>query len=273
MKFAEFLIESENGYKTKIDLDKAKKLINDLCKNIDLHKPLWRGMRDDEDAFILHGEKGNRVSITDGNYHNVMIDHNIKINKLNYPLRSKSIICITNRGKSNTDIFGPERYAILPFDNTVIGVVPESDILSVGLGAPDIHTFNAMLNNVFFLHHYYNGKITFKTVSDLVDAIYKVVKDPSLSNAGKTSYENEYFFKTFGELDEEGILDKLESLFDLDKCGFKSIVSKDINYSKSNECWIGGGCIAIHESVYDELIKDLESERENKDNKDKDLAD
>ena len=34
MKFAEFLIESENGYKTKIDLDKAKKLINDLCKNI-----------------------------------------------------------------------------------------------------------------------------------------------------------------------------------------------------------------------------------------------
>ena len=38
-------------------------------------------MRDTDDSFILHGEKGNRISITDGNYHTVIIDHNIKMNK------------------------------------------------------------------------------------------------------------------------------------------------------------------------------------------------
>src|SRR5574344_2183201 len=131
MKFIDFLHENTNSYKTKISIDKAKQLIKDHCKNIDLKRPLWRGMRDTDNSFILHGEKGNRVSITDGNYHTVIIDHNISKNKLNYPLRSKSIICITDKGKSNTEIFGDERYAILPFDNTVIGVVPESDILSV----------------------------------------------------------------------------------------------------------------------------------------------
>ena len=268
MKFAEFLIESENGYKTKIDLDKAKKLINDLCKNIDLHKPLWRGMRDDEDAFILHGEKGNRISITDGNYHTVIIDHNIKMNKLNYPLRSKSIICITNRGKSNTDIFGPERYAILPFDNTVIGVVPAPDILEVPItGYISLGAFNECINTVLF-DRQHSDPITFNNIGDIADAIFKVVKDPSLSHAKEKSISSKSFFKVFGELDEDGIYDKLESLFDLKECGFKSIVSKDINYSKSNECWIGGGCIAIHEDIYDELIKELESERENKDNKD-----
>lgn len=267
MKFAEFLIESENGYKTKIDLDKAKKLINDLCKNIDLHKPLWRGMRDDEESFILHGERGNRISITNGNYHNVIIDHNIKMNKLNYPLRSKSIICITNKGKSETTIFGDERYAILPFDNTVIGLVPTSDILSVSINDANISYFNSSINEVLFKDEH-TKKITFNNIGDIVNAIYKVVKDPSLSHAKEESKEYVRFFKTFGGLDEDGIFDTLESLFNLDKCKFKSIISKDINPDKSNECWIGGGCIAIHESVYDELIKDLESERENKNTKD-----
>jgi hypothetical protein len=68
----------------------------------------------------------------------------------------------------------------------------------------------------------------------------------------------------FGKLDEDGILDKLESLFNLDECGFKSIVSKDINYNSSNECWIGGKCIAIHESIYDVIIKEL-TQDDNKD--------
>lgn len=261
MKFIDFLNENTDSYKTKISIDKAKQLIKDHCKNIDLKRPLWRGMRDTDDSFILHGEKGNRVSITDGNYHNVIIDHNIKSQSLNYPLRSKSIICITNNGRSDTDIFGPERYAILPFDNTVIGVVPKSDILTVELDVRNINEFNSMLNNVLFGHKH-SGTITFKTVSEIVDSIYKVVKDPSLSNAEKTTPENFDFFNIFGKLDEDGILDKLESLFDLDKCGFKSIVSKDINYIRSNECWIGGNCIAIHEDLYDVMIKELESNRE-----------
>ena len=260
MKFIDFLHENTNSYKTKISIDKAKQLINDHCKNIDLKRPLWRGMRDTDDSFILHGEKGNRISITDGNYHNVMIDHNIKRQSLNYPLRSKSIICITNNGRSDTSMFGPENYAILPFDNTVIGVVPKSDILYVDLDVRDINEFNSMLNAVLF-DRKHNGTITFKNVSELVDSIYKVVKDPSLSNADKTTPANFDFFNIFGKLDKDGILDKLESLFDLDKCGFKSIVSKDINYSKSNECWIGGSCIAIHEDIYDVLIKELESNR------------
>lgn len=257
MKFIDFLNENTDSYKTKINIDKAKQLIKSHCKNIDLKHPLWRGMRDTDNSFILHGEKGNRVSITDGNYHTVIIDHNISKNKLNYPLRSKSIICITDKGKSNTEIFGDERYAILPFDNTVIGVVPESDILSVDIGISDIYKFNEMLNDVLV-----DYVVTFKTINEIVDAIYKVVKDPSLSNAKETSYSNMTFFKLFGKLDEDGILNKLESLFNLDECRFKSVVSKDINYSKSNECWIGGGCIAIHEDIYDVLIKELESNRE-----------
>lgn len=263
MKFIDFLNENTNSYKTKISIDKAKQLIKSHCKNIDLKRPLWRGMRDTDDSFILQGENGSRVSITDGNYHNVMIDHNIKSKSLNYPLRSKSIICITNNGRSDTLIFGPDHYAILPFDNTVIGVVPKPDILNVDLGIRDINEFNSMLNAVLFGHKH-NGKITFKNVNEIVDSIYKVVKDPSLSNAEKTSPSNFDFFNMFGKLDKDGILDKLESLFDLDDYGFKSIVSKDINYNSSNECWIGGKCIAIHESIYDVIIKEL-AQDDNKD--------
>ena len=263
MKFIDFLHENTNSYKTKISIDKAKQLINEHCKNIDPKRPLWRGMRDTDDSFILQGENGNRVSITDGNYHNVMIDHNIKSQSLNYPLRSKSIICITNKGRSDTSIFGPECYAILPFDNTVIGVVPKQDILYVDLDAQDINEFNLMLNAVLF-DNKHNGTITFKTVNEIVDSIYKVVKDPSLSNADKTTPAHFDFFNMFGKLDKDGILDKLESLFDLDEYGFKSIVSKDINYNTANECWISGKCIAIHENIYDVIIEEL-SQEDNKD--------
>ena len=91
MKFIDFLNENTNSYKTKISIDKAKQLIKSHCKNIDLKRPLWRGMRDTDDSFILQGENGSRVSITDGNYHNVMIDHNIKSKSLNCYLLSCKI--------------------------------------------------------------------------------------------------------------------------------------------------------------------------------------
>lgn len=51
MNFKDFLIMevniSDGNYKDKIELDDAVDIFRKHCKDYDIDKPLWRGMRDD----------------------------------------------------------------------------------------------------------------------------------------------------------------------------------------------------------------------------------
>ena len=92
MKFIDFLLESsssDGNYKTQIDLEKAAQIFKDKCKNMDIDEPFWRGMRA-KDTYILEGQKSKRESISETNFHNIVIDDNVADHGKKYPFRQKS---------------------------------------------------------------------------------------------------------------------------------------------------------------------------------------
>ena len=94
MKFVEFLTESEqqSDYKKKISVEDAIILAKN---NPNTEKLIFRGMKDSGDYLLIEGDKGGRQSAHTKNYYTMLLDQQLKDSK--YPMRSKSIICTTNR--------------------------------------------------------------------------------------------------------------------------------------------------------------------------------
>ena len=252
MKFINFLNESlSNGeYKTKIDLEKASQLFLKECSRIDINKPLWRGMRGKDPSFILQGNAGKRQSISNATTHNIVLDDDISDHNSKYPLRSSSIIAITNGGKGYTDHFGSDRYAIYPYDKTVIGVCSHKDILEREYKGLRITDINELILDVTGLRGQYDLK-------ELIDKIYKVVHEGD-TDSDDDSYL-EWFGKFFDDKSHGEIHDTLLDIYGIDNYDFVKNDSPKLSGSK--EVWIGDKCIAVHEKYLDEfkkLVKDYD---------------
>lgn len=250
MKFIDFLLESsssDGNYKTQIDLEKAAQIFKDKCKNMDIDEPFWRGMRAKE-SYILEGQKSKRESISDANFHNIVIDDNIVTSGKNYPYRQKSIICVTNKGYKYAKVFGPEVYAIYPYDDVIIGYCDSEDILNTKLNNKILNNSTSLSGLNFNLNRLNGFNNKTNSVKSLIDSIYER-KDSNKS----------LFTRIFGDFD----IDKQEAtkiikeyyslnnfIFDTSKANF--------NEKNIGEIWIGGKCLAINISKLDkfkELLK------------------
>ena len=245
MKFIDFLLESSGGdgnYKTEINLEKAAQIFKNKCKNMNIDEPFWRGMRSKE-TYILEGQSSKRESISETNFHNIVIDDNVAYHAEKYPFRQKSIIGITNKGNKYAKVFGPELYAIYPYDEVIIGYCNRPDILYINLHNKILNksiALSALNLNLYRLSGF--NKET-KSVKNLIDSIYEH-KDSNKS----------LFTRIFGDFD----IDKQEAtkiikeyysldnfIFDTSKANFNE---KDIG-----EIWIGGKCLAIHVDKLEEF--------------------
>lgn len=247
MNFKQFLNESvsDGNYKTKIDLEEAAKTFIKECDNIDINKPLWRGMRGSEPSFILKGNASRRGSISNLSAHNRILDELIEDTYgRKYPLRSASIVGITNGGKGYTTHFGSDRYAIYPFNNTIIGVCKHKDILETEYKGFTISYINELIYEI-------TGINDPDSISELIQSIYKAVE------YGETDCDDEEYLEHFGKLfeghDREGISQILDDIYGLDNYEFVKNNSNELSGSK--EVWIGDKCIAIHEKHLNEFIK------------------
>ena len=231
MNFIQFLNEK---YKEELTEEEVKKIINEKCKNFDPETPIWRGMSNSGDFVKVTGKDGFRQSANTSNHYTVLIDH---FTKEGHPLRSKSIICSTERAYAKN--FGSEVYAIIPYDNTIIGVVNNPDIWGVKV------EFNSgyreeidELNNLY-------------TKKGIKDTSYEIIKNGIIKLIEKGDEE---IIEIFG--DDTSVIDReLKDAYSPEFLNFEYMTTKEYaKYYEESELWIGGPCIAVKREIYKKLF-------------------
>ncbi len=244
MGFKEFLNEQrENDYKTEISIEQAKEIFKKYCKNCDLERPLWRGMRGKNPSFILEGNKGSRKSINAKNYYTLLIDHFVqKKFGPNYPLRSKAIICASNSEVGEVTSFGPDVYAIFPYDDVLIGVFPKADVWAIKFTQNGVSLGSMRLNGM-----YEDAGIPDTNYESIVSALKKYMSDENTSKSDR-------LYKVFEGQDVEKTLEEMY----IDGLQVEFINNKKAHSLRdAREMWISGKCLAIKKEVYFELKKEF----------------
>lgn len=253
MDFKTYLFES---YKIKEleDLEEAENIIREKCSGMDIKDALWRGMRGDSKCYILNGESGSRKSINTTNYYTQIIDHFIKKEGPEYPLRSKSIICGTYPMKEYLHTYGPKTYAIFPFDDVKIGLLPTHDIWRLSHDKENKYRM-LKLNNMFEEYGISDGSYE-SFLSSLKDYI-KNYKEPEKDSMVDT-FGND-LIDIFGN-DVNKVESILEKLYGIDSLGIKFITNKDLKDANHNkrELWVSGKCLAIEKTEYEKMIIKME---------------
>lgn len=274
MKYNDFIIINESndvdGYKKEIDVVEAVKLIKKHCGDIDIEKPLFRGMRKVKDAYVMEGQKGARVSRDTTNHYTLIIDDILKNQYSHAPLRSKSLICTNTLSYAKN--YGTGVYAIFPYNDVEIGKCEYHDIWSSRI------TFDREVNGTLVDMNEFLSEIIYrpKSYDDIVVAFTKVLEDDS--NEGKKDAKGKFYeiFKGAWEdwgHDEEWVdvdkADVVRGVFELHydpehalgmKFGTYKELEIDELVDEEHEFWFGGKCVAIEYEVYKKLLKDGEFE-------------
>lgn len=261
MKFADFLNEaiSDGDYKTNIDIEKAKELLKEHCSNADITKPLYRGMRGKADAYILQGNKSSRMSLSkEGLFYTIMVNEAISAVNKKYPLRTNSVICTTSIDYAKR--FGTDIYVLFPYNDSIIAKIERSDIFDV-----TVDVLNAKYPETLMqISNFFKIPSYVKSFEGIVNHIQSEFKssiqsqktiDDMLGRSEKDGYELKCeYHRYFKDVDD--VKPQLLKMFTVDNLGITFIHNKNIDNSKSNEAWVSDKMIAIHESVYKQLIKD-----------------
>jgi hypothetical protein len=261
MNFKEFLlIESESNYKTEInDIEQIKELLNTHCKNADFKYPIVRGMRGKATGYIFEGKKGKRTSISPGSFHNLFVDENIKKKGTEYPLRGACIIGLSDTDKKSVDyikVFGKDKYVIFPYDDVIIGVCDEYDILKtifVDKIFPDMPFLNDLRRGWSNAKYGYDedNVPTYTSIDQVIDDIYEMIS--------KEKYHDDFYFGMFNKVLKNMTKAEMEKtflkLFSIENMRFKFIKNADIKQYQRKEVWVSGKCVGIKLKVYEELLK------------------
>lgn len=245
MKFVQFLNESTDGYKKKISLETALEIAKK--SKFDSKNMIFRGMGDSGDYLIIDGSKGGRTSANTKNYYTLILDELLK--NTQYPLRSKSIICSTDKGAAQD--YG-DLYVIIPLEGSTIGSTNHSDIWNMSFNA--LGTKDPMVD---FNDHYVTLEIKDKSYETIVKGL-KSVADNDLSNF---SYDSDlkYAAKEIKNVfkNEKTVEKDLATLYG-------SIIDQFTLHNpgdalkKKSEVWIGGPCLAVKFHIFmDEIFDEL----------------
>lgn len=246
MKFVDFLLESESSYKKAISFDEAIKLFKENCSNMDWSKPYWRGNRDEGTAYLVDGSKGYRKSSDTTNFYNILMDN---FATKDQPLRSKSIICTNNAGKTYAKRWAEhasgDLFAVFPYNTAKIGYVGKNDIWDISL------TINKDKRSLEAWNKLYT---TIQANDESYDDFVKSVKyifemDPSKMN----NYQRDFYY-IFGR-DIKKMEQLLADAYSSNGMKFKvgDTANLDNNTKSASEVWIGGPCVLINYDIWIDL--------------------
>lgn len=245
MKFVEFLTEAEqqSDYKKKISVEDAIILAKN---NPNTEKLIFRGMKDSGDYLLIEGDKGGRQSAHTKNYYTMLLDQQLKDSK--YPMRSKSIICTTNRRQAKD--YG-ELYVIIPLKGTKIATTNHGDIWNMRFNA-----LNCKDHMVDFNQHYIDTEISDKSYDKFLKGLKSLVETDLkyFDYDSDVKYAAKELKKVFqNEMTVEKDLTTL----------YGSIIDQFSLHDDSSdlptncECWIGGKCLAVKFDAYMDNIVDV----------------
>lgn len=286
----EYYNRQHNGKKTRSESlteEEFIKILKTNCSNFNPHKSgyLYRGANDTGDYVLIDPSKYSRGSIEGVDTHTFLMDNMPEWR--DYPSRSKSVIASTDKNVARG--YGAERYIVIPFNMSLIGICPEENIwLSFEYG-PVVSSYNASIEGTGLYDYGYDS--LFKT-------LYLFINNAGLElkmNSNK-EYTIDYetfilFFKHEFKIDRlnpvylenseiincikftldikdtkditgDDVLKFIEMTFNPDLNKFK--VAKytndfniDTNDIGGNSVWIGDKCLLIKEKVFEQIKSKL----------------
>jgi len=257
VNFTTFLAERETketseekvSYKQKLDSSDPEviiKMIEKNCTNMDIKKPYWRGMKESGDCLLIDGSKGHRKSADTSNFYTMLLDH---FAKKGQPLRSKSLICETNAGKSYAqgyaNAYGSIMYAVYPFNNAEIGFVGTEDIwdIEVKIGNK-VHRID-IWNDVFR-----SAKLSDSSYKDFIDSIKRMFD----KDMKELSVSEKAIYSAFDE-EVSNVESYLAKSYSIDTLNFKIGTTTNIDNNKKSEVWISGKCIFVSHDFWEKHLK------------------
>lgn len=227
--------------------------INGMYKN----NVICRGMHNTGKILLIDSTSINRVSENVGNFCTEYIA-NYSAEWNNYPKRNNALICTTSIKTSSK--FGDTSYVLFPFNRTIIGVCPKSDIDD---------SFNKTLTDLLVdfdtvFESFILQKFKFKSQNLSVSDISKVTKKVlniiiDWDFIESIDYRN--IHNICPDIDRflgKTIFEFLEYALNPTINGFKLLSTKDFYKTKlsDNEVWFSGKCIAIRVDALKEVMQD-----------------
>jgi hypothetical protein len=143
---------SESDRQELINLLKSK--CNDAFTAFLTNKrSIFRGTSDKFGGFVIQAEYrlGVRRAENTADFYRMLLDHDISQKGKNYPLRSASMVCSTNYDYAAG--YGNTVFNVFPFDDAIIGVVPDHDIFDRTVTCPLLFWAQGEAENPFNLTH------------------------------------------------------------------------------------------------------------------------
>lgn len=240
MRFKDFLQEAK--HRQDISVEKALDLFMAHCEDVSFRRPMWRGSRKmTEDAYLIQGELGERVSANTSNHYTILMDRFLP--KFGFPRRSQSIIFASHDNEEYTRMYG-KVYAIFPFDGVPIGVANnEEDIWHVRFKIGASRTVRPLEQwNDFFA----NAGIPDYSYEDLVQGIKDTLENP----------EDEHYH-LFEDVfrKPEYVEEVLEEAYTPPNLNVSVMTSKKVSHlTGAHELWTSGKCVAIRKDVWEALL-------------------
>lgn len=265
MKFIDFLNEAIGNTKfiKSISDDEIINLIKTKCKNANLKNPLLRGMHDVGDYLEMNGKDVNRTALHGNNLHTICFNHNFEGTK--FAPRSKSIICASGNSTSFVKTYGTP-YVVIPFDDVDLSVCMDSvDIFFASntvLNTDVVQISNLLTDNLLRTY----AKKTYNSIDDIKKDILKI----DLDKIG-TEYHRNSKFKSIVDFigieniktkNVDAIMEKILELYDPKNYEFKVIKNSDTKLKGKCEVWFSGMCVAIKKTKWNEILNQLEKEKE-----------
>lgn len=254
LSFKEYLTEAEDKPYNKVTAsyeDAEYLLLNKCCQFLATNpeQPIIRGSwTSTNDSYIVHGETGKRSSRNTSNYYTVILDK--FLSPLGYPKRSQSIICGNYKNMTHVGEYG-HVYALIPFDNTKIGVCPGEDIFDTVL-----NLFGARVRingwNILFE----SKKLPDDNYNKFIDELFRLISSDKFKASTIPSDERIVEYIISRGIDTK---QKLEHHFEEAYTSpFKLINVDEVNIINDvpRELWIGGKCVQIRLDLYNEFLKD-----------------
>ncbi len=240
------LFEIDNSGRTteiKMSLEEIKTFLEEKCP-IAYNSPfkIYRGIRSGSNYF-MYGDSNSfeRKSANTFNYYTLLLD-NVLPEWKEYPKRSRSFICTTNKNYSR--VYG-RSYQVFPVGNPLIGICPDDDfwgsfqpqISDLGKFGRFLENLSEHIINIIGDYSYLNEDIqSLKLFISLIDSGWQKYKITVLNFAAKyniTFPSGMYGINSFTEA--------LEYLFDPVKHNIQLHKLSNLSYENTtSEIWFSG---------------------------------
>lgn len=216
---------------------------------------IWRGILSDQKMIIVDPTKVERRG--NAPYTN-LLQSNLP-NWKSYPPRNRSLICTTSKYYAGGYAdFGQYPYIVLPFDNPLIGIVPDNDFHDTmkEFGGPYFinNDLNVFYKNLQKLTNHEKSSIQklpydkiefFKALEKMESMIKQIPKN-------KIKIFNDNLAKA---LIANGVINGLSEIMDPKKNKFRTVPLSKFNIkNKDYEVWISAPAILIQKPILDKLL-------------------